>query len=118
MQSPLNIGTVSVYITDNNGLKTDQTFPLSVSSTIVDIPTFGIIILDAGEGTLGQLHRRYGLEKSGEVLSRVKIVFISHMHADHHLGVHQLIKAQRKVSRTTTQAQKLCSRCIFIARRG
>ena len=44
----------------------------------------GSILLDCGEGTYGQLYRHYG-KCLDRVLSRVKCVFISHIHADHHL---------------------------------
>ena len=44
----------------------------------------GSILLDCGEGTYGQLYRHYG-KCVDQVLSQVKCVFISHIHADHHL---------------------------------
>lgn len=44
----------------------------------------GSILLDCGEGTYGQLFRHYG-RYVDRVLLRLKCVFISHIHADHHL---------------------------------
>ncbi|KAI8926584.1 beta-lactamase-like protein [Entophlyctis helioformis] len=58
----------------------------NVSSTILETPT-GTIILDAGEGTLGQLYRRFGPAGMDEALKSLVFVFVSHMHADHHLGL-------------------------------
>ena len=44
----------------------------------------GSILLDCGEGTYGQLFRHYG-RYVDRVLLQLKCVFISHIHADHHL---------------------------------
>lgn len=63
-----------------------------VSATLVKIPDYGSIMLDAGEGTFGQMMRLYGIDRVDEELSKMKCIFISHLHADHHLGVVQLIK--------------------------
>lgn len=49
-------------------------------------------MLDAGEGTYGQMLRLYGLERVDEEMSKIRCIFVSHLHADHHLGVIQLIK--------------------------
>ena len=68
-----------------------------VSATIVEIPDFGNILLDAGEGTLGQMHRRYGSELWLKVLSKTKIMVISHMHADHHIGLRRVLEERLKV---------------------
>lgn len=48
-------------------------------------------MLDAGEGTYGQMMRRYG-PRLDEEMSDIKCIFVSHLHADHHLGVIQLIR--------------------------
>ena len=45
----------------------------------------GSVILDAGEGTLSQLSRQYG-DSLPNLLGDIHCVFISHLHADHHLG--------------------------------
>jgi ribonuclease Z len=68
-----------------------------VSSTVVDIPDFGCVLLDAGEGTLGQLQRRYGSKLWSDVLSRLKMIFISHMHADHHIGLRRILEERLQV---------------------
>ncbi|WVF65453.1 hypothetical protein IAT40_000181 [Kwoniella sp. CBS 6097] len=59
----------------------------NVSSTHLDIPGIGGILLDAGEGTLGQMRRRFGLDGLRALFEKLRMVFISHMHADHHLGL-------------------------------
>lgn len=42
--------------------------------------------MDCGEGTAAQLFRFYGKEKYKEILSKLKAIYISHLHADHHIG--------------------------------
>lgn len=42
--------------------------------------------LDAGEGSFGQLYRIYG-KNVFSVINNTNFAFISHMHADHHLGL-------------------------------
>jgi ribonuclease BN (tRNA processing enzyme) len=43
------------------------------------------VLLDCGENTYGQLYRHYGKEKTAEMLSNLRAVFLSHLHADHHM---------------------------------
>lgn len=46
------------------------------------------ILLDCGEGTSGQIARFYG-SKADEIFKRIKLISITHLHADHHLGIHK-----------------------------
>jgi ribonuclease Z len=62
-----------------------------VSATLVDIPDIGSILLDAGESTYGQLLRMSGAAGIDETINNLKAIFISHLHADHHLGVVQVL---------------------------
>ena len=43
------------------------------------------ILLDCGHGTYGQILHLYGPEKTKEILRKLKFVFLSHGHADHHM---------------------------------
>jgi len=43
------------------------------------------MLLDCGENTLGQLYRHFGSENIVSVLQKLRAIFISHLHADHHL---------------------------------
>lgn len=66
------------------------------------------LLLDCGEGTFGQLTRRFGVPGSASgtlnapedpphadaAVVALRLVWISHMHADHHLGLPRII-AQR-----------------------
>ncbi|GBG25211.1 Zinc phosphodiesterase ELAC protein 2 [Hondaea fermentalgiana] len=48
----------------------------------------GSMLLDAGEGTCAQLARLLGQEGARDLVQTdLKCVYISHMHADHHLGL-------------------------------
>ncbi|XP_026683281.1 ribonuclease Z, mitochondrial [Diaphorina citri] len=54
------------------------------------------ILLDCGEGTYSQLVRLYG-SAVDTLLSQLSAVYISHLHADHHLGLFSVIKAWSRV---------------------
>ncbi|KAK1162202.1 zinc phosphodiesterase ELAC protein 2-like isoform X1 [Acipenser oxyrinchus oxyrinchus] len=62
----------------------------NVSATLLNISPTQSVLLDCGEGTFGQLCRHYG-NNIDEVLSNLSAVFISHMHADHHTGLLNLL---------------------------
>jgi ribonuclease Z len=78
----------------------------NVSSTLLHTPVTSrqgeleedYILLDAGEGTWGQLTRRFGKEQARNVLGRIKLIFISHLHQDHHAGLATLLKERARVS--------------------
>lgn len=53
------------------------------------------ILLDAGEGTVGQLVRAKHHQDRTEIMRSIRAVWISHPHADHHLGILRLL-AERK----------------------
>ena len=74
-----------------------------VLSTLIRIPFWGNILLDAGEGTWGQMARHFGLGNDDEnsawqVLRDLKCIYISHMHADHHIGLAQILAKRQLVS--------------------
>ncbi|TKA57531.1 hypothetical protein B0A49_11599, partial [Cryomyces minteri] len=65
----------------------------NVSATLLRIPGQGSYLFDCGENTLGQLRRIYRPHELAEVLQDLKMIWISHLHADHHLGTVSVIKA-------------------------
>ena len=65
----------------------------NVSGTLLRVPGCGSYLFDAGEGTLGQLRRLYTPSELQSILRDLKMIWISHMHADHHLGTVSVIKA-------------------------
>ena len=68
----------------------------NVAGTLLRVPGYGSYIFDAGENTLGQLRRRFPPEELDSIFRDLKMIWISHLHADHHLGSASLIKAWRK----------------------
>ncbi|XP_008586761.1 PREDICTED: zinc phosphodiesterase ELAC protein 2 [Galeopterus variegatus] len=58
----------------------------NVSSTLVNISSDTSLLLDCGEGTFGQLCHHYG-DQVDRVLGTLAAVFVSHLHADHHTGL-------------------------------
>lgn len=51
--------------------------------------------MDCGEGTYGQIVRFFGHERSTHVLSNLVGVYISHLHADHHIGLIGLLQGRQ-----------------------
>ncbi|KXL47558.1 hypothetical protein M433DRAFT_57816 [Acidomyces richmondensis BFW] len=68
----------------------------NVSATLLRVPGWGSMLFDCGENTLGQLRRVFTDDELKQVLQELRMIFISHMHADHHLGTVSVIKAWYK----------------------
>jgi ribonuclease Z len=64
----------------------------NVSATLVRVPGYGNYLFDCGENTLGQLQRVFGNELPA-VMRDLKAIWISHLHADHHLGTASVIRS-------------------------
>lgn len=71
----------------------------NVSATLARVPGYGGYLFDSGENTLGQLRRVFGDEGTLQVLRELRMIWISHMHADHHLGTTSVIKAWRAATK-------------------
>jgi ribonuclease Z len=69
---------------------------VTVSGTLLHVPDAGYILLDAGEGTWGQLSRNYGTGV-WDVLRDLKGIFISHIHGDHHIGLAKILSIRQQV---------------------
>ena len=69
----------------------------NVSGIFLDVPSRGSAFLDCGEGTYGQMVRLYGAEGAAERLLRLRCVWISHIHADHHVGVVTVLAKRREL---------------------
>ena len=65
----------------------------NVSGTLVRVPGCGSYLFDCGEGSLGSLRRLYTKRELDEVFRDLKMIWISHLHADHHLGTTSMIRA-------------------------
>lgn len=54
------------------------------------------MLLDCGEGTYLQLLNHFG-EDIEKVLMSLRVIFITHVHSDHHLGILNLISERKKL---------------------
>lgn len=68
----------------------------NTSAIVLHIDENRSILLDCGEGTFGQLVRFYGPKKVNSFLRTLKAIYISHLHADHHIGLIGVIQARRE----------------------
>ncbi|KAK8201713.1 hypothetical protein IWZ01DRAFT_505018 [Phyllosticta capitalensis] len=65
----------------------------NVSATLIRVPGYGSYLLDCGEGTLGQLQRAFSPSEFLEVMDELRLIYLSHSHADHILGTISVVKA-------------------------
>ncbi|PGG95867.1 hypothetical protein GX51_08096 [Blastomyces parvus] len=70
----------------------------TVSATLLRVPGVGNYLFDCGENTLGQLRRAFPPKELQDVLRDLKVIWISHLHADHHLGTVSVIRAWHEVT--------------------
>lgn len=54
------------------------------------------LLMDCGEGTYGQLVRLLGLDEADQALRNLAAVYVSHLHADHHIGFINILLGRRK----------------------
>jgi len=60
------------------------------------------MLLDAGEGTWGQLARYFGTDETQPTnvwheLRQLKCIYISHAHADHQAGLTKILAMRKQV---------------------
>ncbi|KAI1500400.1 beta-lactamase-like protein [Biscogniauxia marginata] len=78
----------------------------NVSATFVCVPGHGNYLFDCGENTIGQMRRVFGSELPS-LLRDLKAVWVSHLHADHHLGTAAVIKAWHEETSKSYPSKKL-----------
>jgi ribonuclease Z len=69
----------------------------NVSANYLQLNNGAGILIDCGEGTYGQLMRRFGPQQLEQLLINLKAIMITHIHADHHLGTLRILIRRRKV---------------------
>ena len=67
----------------------------NVSGLFLDLKKHGGVIVDCGEGSFGQLCRAYGADAAREKVKRLRCAWISHIHADHHVGLPTILVERR-----------------------
>eukprot|EP01130_Rhizamoeba_saxonica_P012824 TRINITY_DN5452_c0_g1_i2.p1 TRINITY_DN5452_c0_g1~~TRINITY_DN5452_c0_g1_i2.p1 ORF type:complete len:400 (-),score=81.66 TRINITY_DN5452_c0_g1_i2:187-1386(-) len=67
----------------------------NVSATYIGFENGGVL-LDCGEGTYGQMFRKFGTQLDDH-LQNLNVVFISHLHADHHLGLFSILSKRQSL---------------------
>lgn len=67
----------------------------NVSSVFINLFSKGSLLLDCGEGTLGQLKRRFGIQGADDAVRGLRFIWISHIHADHHTGLARILALRR-----------------------
>lgn len=55
------------------------------------------MMLDCGEGSYYQLFNHYGQEKIDDILLTLRVIFITHIHSDHNLGILDTIAERNKL---------------------
>lgn len=55
------------------------------------------MLMDCGESSLGQLYKRFGKAVTEDILRSLSCIWISHIHADHHMGLASIIGARSRV---------------------
>lgn len=70
------------------------------------------MLLDCGEGTYGQLVRHLGPESTVKFLHSLSVIFISHKHADHHIGLIRILLARKKTFENT--GTKVCLIILYL----
>lgn len=78
----------------------------NVSATLLRTGRYGNLLFDCGENTLGQLRRVFDSAALGEVLRDLRLIWISHLHADHHLGTVSVLMAQKRAFMELEYASK------------
>ncbi|XP_066248505.1 ribonuclease Z, mitochondrial [Euwallacea similis] len=68
----------------------------NTSGILLQISETSNILMDCGEGTYGQILRFFGTNKGNEVLTNIDAIYISHLHADHHIGLLGLLQGRRR----------------------
>lgn len=88
----------------------------NVSSILLQMGSGGNVMLDCGEGTLAQLYRHFGPIEGDSVLAKLGVIFISHIHGDHNLGIISLLLKRaeilQKMSTTSSGKRRPTPTCV------
>ncbi|KAJ3386793.1 hypothetical protein HDU84_001295 [Entophlyctis sp. JEL0112] len=79
----------------------------NVSATFLRFPDSSFLF-DAGENTLGQMYRHFGPDGLDNELRSLRCLFVSHLHADHHLGAISILKRIHELNTEKPNASPVC----------
>ncbi|KAJ2596943.1 hypothetical protein H4R99_004708 [Coemansia sp. RSA 1722] len=90
----------------------------NVSANIISVPGYGGIVLDCGESTVALLKRFLGHPERNpynkrinlcytEFVCSLRLLYISHMHADHHLGAVLLLHEWNQLTKRLDEKPRL-----------
>ncbi|XP_050670855.1 ribonuclease Z, mitochondrial isoform X5 [Leptidea sinapis] len=68
----------------------------NTSAIVLQIDEQRSMLLDCGEGTFNQLVRFNGAKRVNTFLRTLKAIYVSHLHADHHIGLIGVLQARRQ----------------------
>ncbi|CAB4256033.1 similar to Saccharomyces cerevisiae YKR079C TRZ1 tRNA 3'-end processing endonuclease tRNase Z [Maudiozyma barnettii] len=85
----------------------------NVISTLVKVPYIDEsnnisqrnILFDAGENTIGQIKRNFSENKQQDIFKDLKMIYLSHLHADHHLGIISILREWYQYNKSDPDAR-------------
>ena len=77
-----------------------------VSCTVLRIPRLGNMLLDCGEGTLASLKRQFSASEFRQFFKQLRTIYLSHLHADHHLGLIGVLKQYVRIQESLPPDQR------------
>ncbi|EPX74191.1 3'-tRNA processing endonuclease Trz1 [Schizosaccharomyces octosporus yFS286] len=100
------------YVVDILGTSaTSPTMYRSLSCYLVNVDN-NIVLLDCGEGSYSQLIRQYGTNLDS-VWRQLRLIFVSHMHADHWLGLVNILLTWNNSTRSSdSKLTVVCPRSL------
>lgn len=79
----------------------------NASCILINLSETSSMLMDCGEGSFGQLQRFYGQERTQQIMRNLKSIFISHLHADHHIGLLSFLLCRKQLQQQDTSLQPL-----------
>ena len=55
------------------------------------------VLMDCAEGSYGQILDHFGQDKVNEIIAKIRVVFITHIHGDHQLGILKILYERDKL---------------------
>ncbi|GME82793.1 unnamed protein product [Ambrosiozyma monospora] len=91
----------------------------NVMGNLLRIPTnngkkWMSVVLDAGENTLGSIERLFHKRDVKLIFEELELIYLSHLHADHHMGIAGLISKWCRVQIKLPKSQRKCLRCWLV----